>query len=204
MKKLVLLFALVVASQLVSAQGLKYGIKAGVNFANQEFKEQGFSFSPKSVTSFHIEGLIDYGINSSFSIQPGLALSGKGFRIESDGVKAKTDLMYVEVPVNAVAKFPISSIGKFFIGAGPYAAFGISGKAKVEGSGVSESDDKLFDKDKGSYKKGDIGINVLGGLEFSKGLTINANYGLGLSNISREASTTAKNKVVSVSVGFLF
>ena len=69
---------------------------------------------------------------------------------------------------------------------------------------MNESNDKLFDKDKGSYKKGDFGINVLAGIELIKGVTLNGNYGLGLSNISSEEGTTAKNKVVSVSVGFLF
>ncbi|MDB5014267.1 MAG: hypothetical protein JWQ25_2469 [Daejeonella sp.] len=204
MKKLVLFFALIVAGQLVSAQGLKYGIKAGVNFANQEFKEEGVTLTPSAITSFHIQGLVDYGISSSFSIQPGIGVSGKGFKIESDGVNWKTDLMYVEIPVNAVAKFPFSSVGKFFVGAGPYAAFGISGKSKIEMMGEEESTDKVFDKEEGMYKKSDFGVNILGGLELTKGFTINANYGLGLSNIALEDGGTAKNKVFSVSVGFLF
>jgi len=204
MKKLVLFFALAVAGQLVSAQEVKYGIKAGVNFANQIYKEEDISFTPSTVTSFHIHGLVDYGVSSFFSIQPGFGISGKGFKIGEDGASVKADLMYVEVPVNFLAKFPMSSVGKFFVGAGPYAAFGISGKTKVEGSGVSMSSDKLFDEEEGAYKRGDFGVNVLAGIEFTKGFTLNANYGLGLSNISRDNEGTAKNKVVSVSVGFLF
>ena len=187
----------------MSAQGLKYGIKAGVNFANQDFKIADFKITPSAITSFHIQGLVDYGISPAFSIQPGLALSGKGYKSSSDGATEKVNLLYVEIPVNAVAKFPISKVGKFFIGAGPYAAFGVSGKA----TGNDAPTEDLFSKN-AVYKKGDFGLNFLGGLEFAQGFTVNANYGLGLSNIIQDNAETAgasiKNKVFGVSVGFLF
>lgn len=203
MKKILLTATLLATTTLLFSQ-TKFGVKAGVNFANQEFKAEGISVSANSLTSFHVLGLVDYQVSPIISLQPGLGLSGKGFKLDAVGVDAKVNLLYLDIPVNAVAKFPIPNFGKFFIGAGPYAAIGISGKAKGDES-VETDDVNLFSED-GAYKTGDFGFNFLGGIELAKGFTLNANYGLGLTNISRdtEDGTSVKNKVFSISVGFLF
>jgi hypothetical protein len=207
MKKILLSVAFLLAVQIAFAQEVKFGIKAGVNFANQDFKLEtgGVSISPstKSIVSFHIAGLVDYGVSSNFSIQPGLSITGKGSKFEAEGATQKSDLMYIEIPVNGVAKFAAGSLGKFFIGAGPYAAFGVAGKTKYEEGNDTEEMDSFSDE---GFKKSDFGLNLLGGLELSNGVTINANYGLGLSNIAQSSDDegSIKNKVVSISLGFLF
>jgi hypothetical protein len=200
MKKILFTATLLISSTLLFSQ-TKFGLKAGVNFANQQVKSEGVSASFSSLTSFHLMGLVDYSISPSISIQPGLGISGKGFKLDMMGETAKVNLMYLDIPVNAVAKFPIKSLGKFFIGAGPYAAIGISGKATADGEEDSEN---LFSED--GYKRGDFGLNLLGGLELKNGITFNVNYGLGLSNIAQSASDgdSLKNKVFSISLGFLF
>ncbi|HEX8376944.1 MAG TPA: porin family protein [Pedobacter sp.] len=201
MKKILFTATLLISSTLLFSQ-TKFGLKAGVNFANQQVSTQGISASFSSLTSFHFMGLVDYSISPAFSIQPGLGISGKGFKFDVEDVTGKINLMYLDIPINAVAKFPIKSLGKFFIGAGPYAAIGISGKGTADGE---EDSDDLFSEE-GGYKRGDFGMNFLGGLEFKNGITFNANYGLGLSNVAvnNEEDLSIKNKVFSISLGFLF
>lgn len=48
-------------------------------------------------------------------------------------------------------------------------------------------------------------MSVLGGVEFSNHLTLNANYGFGLVNIAKDIDEAPlKNKVFTISVGYLF
>lgn len=90
---------------------VKFGIKAGVNFANISQSYDGDDDSDtKAVTSFHFGGYADLSISPTFSIQPGLTLSGKGLKEEysesepgySYTEKGTTNVMYLEVPVNFV------------------------------------------------------------------------------------------------------
>src|SRR5690606_37630569 len=113
---------------------------AKFNFSGEGVEELDEEF--KSVTSFQIGGLVDVPLATSFSLQPGITLSGKGFKVEGDdegdSFTYQENIMYLEVPVNAVYK-----VGNIYFGAGPYAAFALSGKYKDEwkSEGESESDE---------------------------------------------------------------
>lgn len=186
-----------------SGSKVKFGVKAGVNIASMTFKEGGISISPESLTSFHFGGLVDYSISEKLSLQPALMLSGKGFKLETAPIEASSNLMYLEIPVNVVYK-----LGGVYIGAGPYAAFGLSGKYKYEDASDSDNNDeadiKFGSNDDSDFKRTDFGINLLAGYQLKNGVNFGVGYGLGLSNISPEDDVTAKNKVFSVSVGFSF
>ncbi|WP_017258929.1 porin family protein [Pedobacter arcticus] len=202
MKKLCILLLSVMVSGASFAQGgdsgskVKFGIKAGVNFASMTFSSSGISVSPESVTSFHVGGLVDYSFSEKLSLQPGLMLSGKGFEIEGGGMDISTNLMYLEVPVNVVYK-----VGGLYFGAGPYAAFGLSGKIKAEGE---DDEDVKFGNGDDELKGTDFGLNFLAGYQLTNGLNFGAGYGLGLSNLSNDGDAKTKNKVFSISVGFSF
>lgn len=178
-----------------SGSKVKFGVKAGVNIASMTFSVEGIDVSPKSITSFHIGGLVDYSITEKVSLQPGVMLTGKGFKSGSGSDDGSLNLMYLEVPVNAVYK-----INGLYFGAGPYAAFGLSGKAK---DGDDEEDIK-FGSNEDEIKGTDFGVNFLAGYQLKNGINFGAGYGLGLSNIFNEDGYKTRNKVFSVSVGFSF
>lgn len=203
MKKLLLSATAVLFAFGAFAQSpeLGYGIKAGVNLPNYHFDKS--SIDTKSSTNFHITGYLDAPVASNFYIQPGISLQGKGAKIDFGNAGTITqNTMWIEVPVNAVLKFPTGEAGNFFVGAGPYAAFGISGKNKYSsGYGEAESDFK-FGKDE-TQKGTDFGVNFLAGYQLSSGLTLGAGYGLGLSDIAPDGfNTKQNNRVLSFSVGF--
>jgi hypothetical protein len=210
MKKLILSASAVLFGLGAFAQTpLGYGIKAGVNIPNYNFSNDNNSFDTKSSTNFHITGYLDAPITSSFYIQPGISLQGKGakfadYEFLGEQYSITQNTMWIEVPVNAVAKFHTGDLGNFYIGAGPYAAFGISGKNKItSGNDSVDLENFEFGKDK-DQKSFDAGINFLAGYQLSSGLTIGAGYGLGLSDIAPNGSGSLKqnNRVLSFSVGF--
>ena len=183
---------------------LGYGIKAGVNLPNYSFSDDDTDIETKSSTNFHVTAYLDAPITSNFYIQPGVSLQGKGAKLYENGSLALTqNTMWVEVPVNAVAKFYTGDAGNFYIGAGPYAAFGISGKNKWESDLGSTETDFKFGKDE-DQKGFDAGVNFMAGYQLSSGLTLGAGYGLGLTDIAPDNPTSIKqnNRVLSFSVGF--
>lgn len=130
--------------------------------------------------------------------------SGDAFYVEDQtDLSGSLNISYLELPVNLVANFDTGS-GKFFAGAGPYAAYALSGNGKA--GGVKE--DMPFGSNDGEFKRFDFGLNFLAGYQLTNGLNIHAGYGLGLGNILNDKSSgvdlSAKNKVFSVSLGFNF
>jgi len=182
---------------------LGYGIKAGVNLPTYHYSDGNSSTDTKSSTNFHITGYLDAPITSNFYIQPGVSLQGKGAKlVDNDFGTVTQNTMWIEVPVNAVLKFPTGYTGNFYVGAGPYLAFGISGKNKYDSDWGSTETDFDFDKN-GTQKGTDFGVNFLAGYQLSNGLTLGAGYGLGISDIAPEsAGYKQNNRVLSFSVGF--
>ena len=204
MKKLILSATAVLFTLGAFAQsGVGYGLKAGVNLPNYKYSTSNASNNTESSTNFHITGFMDAPLTGNFSIQPGISLQGKGAKFDLGALGTYTqNTMWVEVPVNAVAKLHTGDAGNFFVGAGPYAAFGISGKNSYKsGFGETETEFK-FGKDE-QQKAFDAGVNFLAGYQLSSGLTLGAGYGLGLMDIAKNGSSSKQNnRVLSFSVGF--
>jgi hypothetical protein len=200
-------------------------VKGGVNFANISVKDNGRVDKANTLTSFHAGIGYDIPFCNYFSLQTGLLYTGKGAKTQvgkqGDNLfyKATSNPMYLELPVNFVAKIPVGTYSNFYIGAGPYAAAGIAGKNKVETSilGLSGSTSKniVYSNDDpttsqeenygyGKLKRFDYGVNALAGIEFPK-FSIGANYGYGLTKINSGTDNTAndkgKNRVLSLSLG---
>jgi hypothetical protein len=185
MKKLIMA-ALAIGSVFTASAQTKttFGITGGLNFAKltTSFEGASFSASTGSLTHFSAGIFADAPVGGNFSIQPGLYYTGKGGKSTFEGESSKLKLSYLQLPVNVVYNVPVSA-GKFFFGAGPYAAYGLSAKAEDD-SGVSE---KLkFGNDNGSnIKRTDFGATGLVGFNDSQGVK-------------------SKNRVFGVSVGFTF
>jgi len=212
MKKLLLsITALLFATGGAFAQQeMGFGLKAGVNFPNYHWSGDGTETS--SITNFHITAFLDAPIVEDwFYVQPGISLQGKGAKLADEGdFKLKQSTMWIEVPVNFVAKFPAADAGSFFIGAGPYVAFGISGKNKIENGDSSVEHnipDFEFGGDDGALKTTDFGLNFIGGFEFNNGLMIHGGYGMGLTDIRGSNNdyfpdNKLTNRVWTVGLGF--
>ncbi|RWY57063.1 porin family protein [Mucilaginibacter gilvus] len=209
MKKLLLSILFVaVVSMGAFAQIPKFGIKGGVNFANVTASSGSVSASLGTLTTYSVGVFADLKAGA-ISIQPGLFYTGKGFKATSDNSgdgSAEYNLHYLQVPVNFVYHVPIV-VGNIYLGAGPFAAIGISGKAKGDdGNGTTISQDVTFGDGADEIKKMEYGLQGIAGLQLKGGFLVGLSYDLGLSNIGNnlDGEGSIKNKVFGVSVGFTF
>ena len=192
-----------------------FGLKAGVTLPSYNYGSSDNLSDSKSTTNFYITGYLNGNINQNFAIQPGISLQGKGAKIAearfgNETYELTQNTMWLEVPVNFVGKLPIGG-AELQLGAGPYVGFGLSGKNKFNRIGdngdVSSNtlDEFKFGKDE-TLKGVDFGANITAGVKLMNGFLINANYGLGLTNIAGDKSLSddIKNRVLSFGIGFEF
>lgn len=191
---------------------VSFQIRAGVNFQNLNGEMDGDNADGKLLTAFHAGVEVPIMIAPEFYIQPGALYSMKGAK-GKDNSDFKTQISYIEVPVNFVYK-PMLGMGHLMLGVGPYAAFGIGGKIK-DGS---DEEDINFKNDvtpvqflSGTYlRRMDFGGNLLAGYQFSNGLFFQLNAQLGMTNILPKVdgetpdNTKLKNTGFGVSIGYGF
>lgn len=226
MKKITALIIFAILSVPVFAQ-VRIGIKGGINFANITSTNNGETSSSNVLPSFNAGGYLDLPLAKNITLQPGLMLEGKGEKINYTNSTVNTDYtlkvnpIYLEIPVNLVGKLPLGENSYLLLGVGPYAAFGIAGKVKGDGTllGVSASstsdikwdDDTPLnsgDKNQGydKLKRFDYGANFMAGFELGN-VMLTANYGLGLAKVpsgsDNDSNDKYKNRVFGISLGFL-
>ena len=201
-------------------------VKAGVNLANVSTTSSGNIDKANMLTSFQVGIVGDIHVTSILYFQPGLVFTGKGSKIEigrpEENLYAKqtSNPYYIEVPANLVIKLPFNSESHFFVGAGPYGAVGIAGRAKTDMTvlGFSSSsknniefsndDPATFGQEEGTglgvLKRFDYGLNGIIGIEGKK-LVLSAGYGLGLAKLQSGSDSgednNNKHRVLSFTVG---
>ena len=205
MKKILLSLCFLTASFAAFAQLPTFGVKGGVNFATLHATVDGVSGSGNSgsLTTFNVGAFVDFKFGN-VSLQPALNFTGKGgsssFDIDDQSGSSKVKLYYLQVPVNVVYHVP-AVVGEFYFGAGPYVGMGVSGSGK---DGQGHSEDVKFGSGAEEIKRTDVGANAIVGFKFKTGFLINANYDLGLTNITNVDGIKLTNRVFGVSVGYAF
>lgn len=214
MKKILLsLSTLIVLGTAANAQ-ISFAPEVGLNISNLREKVGGETIDgAKMRIGGKVGGVVNIGIINHLSVQPGLFFSMKGGNYKySETVgpitaeyDSKTNLNYLELPVNVVYSFGEDHDG-FFVFAGPYVGYALGGKMKQTVGGVSEDEDVKFGSDKGEAKRLDVGANAGVGYMLPMGLYFRAQYGLGLANIENEGDSDnyRKNAAIGISVGFRF
>jgi hypothetical protein len=204
----------------------RVGFKAGPNAANMTIDNGGTINDRRSVPAWHAGVFVDIPLLPVISLQPAVLLNSKGskYTVGDDESGNYTEIstrpLYVEVPVNVIAKIPLPNKVKLFAGAGPYMAVGVGGKNKLEGkllgASFSRNDKIEYSNDgpstgtngssyNGNLKRFDFGLNFLAGIEISH-LMLSANYGYGLVNIkpgSGSNNSKYQNRVFALSIGAL-
>ncbi|MDN3672164.1 porin family protein [Flavobacterium branchiarum] len=180
MKKLILGAVLFLATATtMQAQFLQIGAKAGVNFANLN----GTDVQTDAITSYHAGLVAEIKLLDRFSIQPELLYSTQGATYKNALGEFKDKLGYLSIPV--LAKIYLSD--SFSLEAGPQASFLLSQKNDFD-----IKDAKTFD----------FALAAGLGFKVTKNIFIQGRYGLGLTEVSKDAK--AKNSVFQLSAGFMF
>jgi hypothetical protein len=189
------LFTFLVLSWIYStglhAQGLDFGIKAGVNIANEKYSGD-FDTDTKAIVLFHGGVFVTWMFSEKLGLQPEVLFSMQGS--EEDGYDYKVITNYINIPV--LVRYNITDM--FSVHAGPQ--FGILLSAEGESNGYKQ-DLKEY------YKTSDIGLAI--GAEADDlplNLGVGVRYILGLSNNAEDdidyEDASVKSGVIQIYVKF--
>ncbi|OJW36848.1 MAG: hypothetical protein BGO54_07030 [Sphingobacteriales bacterium 46-32] len=205
MKKNMLTFVFAVGTLIFSTQlsaqetPLSVGFKAGAGLSN--YRLGGDMKSLKSKMSFggSAGGFIKYDLSPNFAVQSGIDVYYTTSKLESltDKSSDKLKSFGVEIPLYGIVQGELGS-GKAFIGAGPYAGYGISTKL----DGVN-----LYKKNNGTgttMNRFDYGVGGVVGYDFDKNWQINASYKFGLADLHKGKGGSMKNQGASIGIAYKF
>ena len=226
-KTIISLVTLILLLVVIHAKAqITYGVKVGLNLANVTTSGTLSSDIDKSIRlGYNIGGLVNYSLSDNFLIQSGILLSSKGYKVKyANKVSTATinstgyySPIYIEIPINALYKRDMGGF-KLQLFAGPYIGIGIAGKVSTDyevtgtlpagyATPVNYSETIKYGNDDSEdmQKRIDLGFNVGLGIEYHK-FVYSVQYGMGLTNlsISTHNSSTVRNSVIGISIGYLF
>jgi hypothetical protein len=187
MKKTILVAALLFSAlTTIQAQSVKLGLKAGLNYANQtgtNLTVDSENYKKEAISSYHAGLVAEINLFAGLALQPELLYSTQGATYKNALGDITNEVGYLSIPI--MIKINLSK--SISLELGPQASFLLSEKVNVN-----------------LYKSNTFDFAVAGGLglKVTKSIFLQARYGLGLIEISKEAQ--AKNSVVQVSAGLLF
>lgn len=184
------------------AQSISVGPRIGATFPKLNIgDEDDFNDEVQSMTGLQFGAVANVMVNDMFSIQPELLFVQKGFKLEEDGDYMKTRYNYLEVPVLAKFSFGTEEL-QGFVTAGPTAGYLVSGNAKLKMDDLKMDEDLEFSDEDNRFEMGaSFGVGL--GYKLGAGtVNFDVRYGLGLTNLNEEGK--AKNRVLGISVAYLF
>ncbi len=186
-KTLYISLAIFAISTTIHAQMVKFGIKGGINYANQtgtDITVNSTNYnSTDAITNYHAGLVAEVKLLDKLAIQPELLYSTQGATYKNAVTEFKNKLGYISIPV--LAKIYLSK--SVSLDLGPQASFLLSEKNEFD-----YKNSKTFE----FAAVGGLGLNI------TKSIFIQGRYGLGLTEASKDAKI--KNSVLQVSAGLYF
>lgn len=184
-----------------------FGVRAGLNVSSiSKLEDYG------SKCGFHAGLSADFAIVESFYINSGIFFTMKGAKgdVSEEGVKVEGTMnpMYIEIPVMASYRYNFNENLQWQLNFGPYFAYGIGGKNKIETTYHGEKIDDYSweydffgDADEGYANHFDMGLGIGTGVTWNK-IFFGINYQFGLTEVAKDSKR--KNSNFQVSVGYNF
>ena len=187
--------ALVICVGSVNAQDkfATFGVKAGGNVSSMggDIKKTEYVFK------YQVGVTADLAFTDNWYLITGLELQTKGTKSKPHGTpNVKYNPMYLQIPVHAAYKMDVADNTRLVFEAGPYVAYGISGKMKGGGTKVNVFGDNKF-------KRFDMGAGAAVGVEISK-FVVKTGYDFGILDVSDMKGVKARNHNGYVTVGYHF
>ena len=206
MKKMMMIAAMMVATLTASAQKSviepgSFGLqpKVGINLSTISADDSKYKFG----IGAGIEG--QYQINNWFGLSAALMYNQQGAKMKDADVKA--NLEYLNIPV--MAKFYVTK--GLSLNAGLQLGFLTKAKAKASGDYILDTNGSKEMDIKSNCNKVDLSIPLSIAYEFENGLSFEARYTGGLTNVGKNADNGGnfgylknKNEVFMLTVGYKF
>lgn len=191
------------------------GIRGGLSLSNIYAENNSGTTSDEFLykTGYHGGIVVDLDITKSLSLESGLMIESKGFRLDNDfgGINSKyaLNLTYVDIPLTLKASTDNTFVNFYGI-LGPYVGVGLFGNEKGETTvlgvktafndpiqwGTTQNDE---------VRRFDYGLMIGAGVELGS-IQLGLSYAHGLANIApvHDNGLTAQNRVFRLSAAFLF
>jgi|GEM_PF-463197 len=213
-----------------------FGVKVGTNLSNA-VEETNYAVvgNKKSKFGYQVGVTTEYNIDNSLYARTGLSLSSKGTIREGEEMwigasnppvtnwKKMTSQVYLQLPLTIGYKTSLSSLTKVKVNAGPYFAYGITGKeivkTKTTPSNAREDEkitNKTFNKNNNGYyspynlNRKDYGVVFGIGIQHKK-IIWGLDYEIGLLNIYETDKTEIspspgkyKNRNLALIINYVF
>lgn len=196
MKKLVSAVLLIVglsfAHNSFAQMEFALGVKGGPNFANLDVNSS-VSANYENRTGFH-GGAFALFKFTKIGVQPELIFSKQGSNVQFNSGAGEANFDYINIPI-ILKLYTVAGIN---LQAGPQFGFLSGGEVTQTISGITTvADAKDF------YKGSDFAVALGVGWDLPFGLTLDARYNLGLSEINDGTNANeSKNQVFQISAGF--
>ena len=153
-----------------------------------EFNSSGFIISKTSDVAGEMKigasggGFVNFEIAEHFALQGELMYHYRTSDINISGLHRDFRFWGMQIPIYAIYQWKFARECKFYAGLGPYAEFGFDAKLKWAGEKLD-----LYKKDVttevSTMKDSDVGFGIIIGYEFAKGIQVNVDYKIGVTNI---------------------
>ncbi|OPZ30535.1 MAG: hypothetical protein BWZ00_00905 [Bacteroidetes bacterium ADurb.BinA174] len=196
--RLVAVVAMLAIVTVASAQ-MNLGIKGGVNYSNIMGKDASDLYEAK--IGFNAGLAADFNFAPEMAIQTGLFFTTKGANFKATN-KASIDLMYLQMPIHFAYKVSVTPGTRVVLHAGPYVAYGVSGKAKYKDISVDVFKEYNFlGNSYSAIQRFDAGVGLGVGAEFGQFL-VDIGWDMGLVKLNKNLDW--KNMSAALSIGYKF
>ncbi|MCL2597910.1 MAG: PorT family protein [Paludibacter sp.] len=179
-----------------------FGIKASANMSDFVIRNSdNYQINMKPGVSAGIFLKLE---NKNFAFHYELWLRYKTFEMKNTENQTNTDYQYwsLELPIYFMGQIN-TSVGKVFIGAGPYVSLGLDGK---QDPGNIDIFYKNATTGKPVMQRWDVGLGATAGFEFNNGIIVFAGYQFGFINALHieNDDLTMKNRTINFGIGYKF
>lgn len=192
------------------AQSVRFGIRGGLNWA---ILSGDFDNALGSRIAYHVGVITEIPLIYDFYMQTGFYFQSKGavykpYNVYPSRSKEAINALYLQIPILASYCYDISDVFQMQVNFGPYFAYGVGGKYKLEERQGKEYYGFELDVfgDKGILKNFDCGLQIGGGITFVRHYYLGLTYEFGLTNMAKakDAEVKPKNRNWMLSLGYTF
>lgn len=207
MKKIILCFALLLATTAAQAQlGVKFGVEAGMNVSKVDFSSLGGNFSSDNRYGFYVGPKMNLSILAGFGVDAAVLYNQKRMNLSDDYSRT---LRSVEIPLNARYTIGLGKLLGIYVATGPQFGWNI-GNTKWTSTGADGIRDTF------KRKNANVSWNFGGGFKVLDKVEIGVGYNLALSKYAKAVrkvintpDTEGKNydfktNTVQLQVAYLF
>ena len=171
MKKILFVVALLAATMTVQAQGLKFGIKGGLNLTKMTFSKDVYSSDNQS--GFYLGPTLKLSLPLGFCVDAAALYDQRSAKVESDnltGVQGAGDEKIkqksIQIPINARYNIGLGSEAGIYLAVGPQFGFPVG--------------DKVYNTKVGEYtlKSSNLSFNFGAGVYLLDHLEVGFSYNL--------------------------